>query len=42
MGLGTMAIRCSIRLSVGWQTSQDDVEQAAQCLIDAWENVKQP
>jgi cysteine desulfurase len=42
MGLGTMAIRCSIRLSVGWQTSQEDVEQAAECLIDAWENVKQP
>ena len=42
MGLGTMAIRCSIRLSVGWQTSQEDVEQAAASLIDAWENVRQP
>ena len=40
MGLSTIAIRSTIRLSVGWYTSQDDIESAANWLVDAWENVK--
>ena len=30
----------TVRLSVGWQTSKDEVERAASLLLNAWEDLR--
>jgi cysteine desulfurase len=37
MGISPDVARGTIRLSVGWYTSEDDVDRAADLLIAAWE-----
>ena len=29
----------SVRLSLGWDSSEEDIDRAASLLIDAWENL---
>ncbi len=40
MGLNAEQTRGTVRLSVGWQTSKDEVDKAASLLIDAWESLR--
>jgi cysteine desulfurase len=37
IGLGAQEARGTVRLSVGWYTSEEDVDRAAEWLIGAWE-----
>jgi len=37
MGVPANQIRGTIRLSVGWNTNQEEVDRAANLLIDSWE-----
>ena len=39
MGVAESQIRGLVRLSLGWSTGQDDVERAANLLINAWESL---
>lgn len=39
MGLGPDEARSSIRLSLGWQTSEEDIERAVNLIVAAWESV---
>ena len=41
MGVAPEIARGTIRLSVGWMTTEDEVERAASLLIWAWEAVKE-
>ena len=41
MGQTLPVIAGTVRLSIGWYTSQDDVDRAANWLLDAWENLSQ-
>ena len=40
MGADDPQIAGTVRLSVGWYTSQEEIDRAASLLIDAWENRK--
>jgi cysteine desulfurase len=40
MGLVADQTCGTVRLSVGWQTSKDEIEKAASLLIDAWEALR--
>ena len=40
MGLGADEARGTVRVSVGWQTSKDEVDKAANLLIGAWEALR--
>ena len=40
MGLAAEQARGTVRLSVGWQTSKDEVEKTASLLIGAWEALR--
>lgn len=40
MGVASDIARGAIRLSLGWYTSEEDVEQAASLLIGAWEALR--
>ncbi len=40
MGLDADQTRGTVRLSVGWQTSKDEIEKAASLLIGAWEALR--
>ncbi len=40
MGVTPDLARGTVRLSVGWYTTEDEVDRAASLLIDAWEAVK--
>ena len=40
MGVSPDVARGTIRLSVGWYTSEDDVDRAADLLIAAWETLR--
>lgn len=40
MGVDRDAARGTIRLSLGWYTSEDDVDRAASLLLGAWEAVR--
>ena len=37
MGLTAQTARGTIRLSVGWQTTVDEIDRAANLLVGAWE-----
>jgi cysteine desulfurase len=37
MGMSAELARGSIRFSLGWQTSESDIDRAASLLVDAWE-----
>jgi cysteine desulfurase len=37
MGLTVTQARGTVRLSVGWYTTEDEIQRAANLLIDAWE-----
>ena len=37
MGVAPDVIKGTVRLSLGWYTSQEDIDRAASLLIDAWE-----
>ena len=37
MGVSQKEIAGTMRLSVGWTTSQDEIDEASQLLVDAWE-----
>lgn len=37
LGLSSEVARGTVRLSLGWQTSEEDVQRAAELLIQAWE-----
>ncbi len=39
MGYGEAAMAGTVRLSVGWYTSEEEVDRASSLLIDAWENL---
>jgi len=39
MGLAPEDARGTVRLSVGWFTSEEDIERAAELLLGAWENL---
>jgi cysteine desulfurase len=39
MGVPPVVAKGTVRLSLGWQTSQDDVDRAANLLLHAWESV---
>ena len=39
LGLSSEAANSTLRLSVGWYTSEEDVEYAASALVSAWESV---
>ena len=41
MGVPTELARGTIRLSVGWYTTEDEVERAASALLGAWEGIKE-
>ena len=41
MGVPPEVQRGTIRLSLGWHTSQEEVERASSLLVDAWENLHQ-
>jgi cysteine desulfurase len=40
MGLDPATARGTLRLSVGWFTSQEEIERAAELLIGAWEDLQ--
>jgi cysteine desulfurase len=40
MGVATEVARGTIRLSLGWYTTEEDVERAASALLGAWEGMK--
>ncbi len=42
MGVAPETIQGTLRLSVGWHTNQDEIERAANLIVDAWENLFQP
>jgi cysteine desulfurase len=37
IGISPEQARGTVRLSVGWYTTSDDIERAAELLIGAWE-----
>ena len=39
MGISPEVARGTVRLSVGWTTSQEEIDKAANLMIDAWENL---
>lgn len=39
MGLTPDEARGTVRLTVGWYTSEDEIDTAAELLLDAWENL---
>ena len=39
MGISPEVARSTVRLSAGWTTSQEEIDKAANLLIDAWENL---
>jgi cysteine desulfurase len=40
MGVSTELARGTIRLSLGWYTSEDDVQRAASAIVGAWEALR--
>jgi cysteine desulfurase len=40
MGVGSDVARGTIRLSLGWYTTKDEIERAASVLLGAWEALK--
>jgi cysteine desulfurase len=40
MGLAPETARGTLRLSVGWFTSAEEIERAAELLIGAWEDLR--
>jgi cysteine desulfurase len=40
MGVSSETARGTIRLSLGWYTTEDDIDRAADCLLGAWEALK--
>src|SRR5262245_21603390 len=40
MGISEEAARGTVRLSVGWQTTEEDVDRAASLLLGAWEALR--
>lgn len=42
MGMSKERAEGTVRLSVGWYTSEEEVDRAASLLIDAWENLQAP
>jgi len=40
MGVSDEAARGTVRLSVGWQTTDEDVDRAASLLLGAWEGLR--
>jgi cysteine desulfurase len=40
IGLPPQVARGTIRLSLGWTTSEEEVERAASCLLAAWESLQ--
>lgn len=40
IGLDEMTARGAVRLSLGWYTREDDVDQAAELLIGSWEKLQ--
>lgn len=42
MGVSHEQALGTVRLSVGWYTSEEEVDRAASLLIDAWENLQAP
>jgi cysteine desulfurase len=40
MGVSDEVARGTVRLSVGWQTTEDDVDRAAGLLLGAWEALR--
>jgi cysteine desulfurase len=40
MGVSREVARGTIRLSLGWYTTEDDVERAASLLLEAWETLR--
>jgi cysteine desulfurase len=39
MGLSDAQMASTVRLSVGWTTSEEEIDRASNLLIDAWENL---
>ena len=39
MGISPEVARGTVRLSVGWTTSEEEIDKAANLMIDAWENL---
>ena len=39
MGISPEVARGTVRLSVGWTTSEEEIDKAASLIIDAWENL---
>ena len=39
MGISDAQMAGTVRLSVGWTTSQEEIDRASNLLIDAWENL---
>lgn len=42
MGLNESQAMGTVRLSLGWHTSEEEIDRAASLLIDAWENLQAP
>jgi cysteine desulfurase len=40
MGLTAEQARGTVRLSVGWSTSEEEIDRAAELLLDAWESLR--
>jgi len=40
IGLTPNKARGTMRLSVGWHTSEEEVDRAAELLLDAWESLR--
>ncbi|MCI0361737.1 MAG: cysteine desulfurase [Planctomycetaceae bacterium] len=40
MGVSDEAARGTVRLSVGWQTTEEDIDRAASLLLGAWEGLR--
>jgi len=40
IGLDPNVARGTVRLSVGWYTSEDDIDRAAELLVGAWESLR--
>ena len=40
LGLAPQHVQGTVRLSVGWYTSEEEVDRAANLLLDAWENLR--
>jgi cysteine desulfurase len=40
MGVSSEAAQGTVRLSLGWYTTEDDVARAASLMIDAWETLR--